>query len=533
VGHRGAEVVSAADGGDCGRGRARGGERRAAQLVDRKTQRCDTGEAGGEGETQAVGSFSDFLASEGTCTADSIMSYDVRDTIVAIASAAGGAARGIVRLSGPATVECVARCFAADDATDACRGRSPRRCSGSIAVEGDGAQTPVAVPCDVVLWPGVRSYTRQPAAEIHTLGSPPLLAAVVAQLLRCGARAALPGEFTLRAFLAGRIDLVQAEAVLGVIDAAGSAEFDGALDQLAGGLSQPLHRVRGRLLDALAELEAGLDFAEEDIEFIDPEALVARIDDALRVLRETRVQLAGRDLRSECPLAILAGAANAGKSSLFNALVARFGAAVTAPAIVSPIAGATRDYLTATLNLDGVVCKLVDAAGDADATDLLAQRGLAAAAAQRRSADVRLWCLDAGSSDARAAALPTGPRDLVVWTKIDLALPPRGEAGHAACSSATGQGVAELAAQVRQLVVEGRSEPVRGGAAATAARCADALVQSERALDAARLLADADAGPELVAAELRDALQHIGHVVGAVCADDVLDRVFSQFCIGK
>lgn len=459
------------------------------------------------------------------------MSYDPQDTIVAVASAAGGAARGIVRVSGPAAVECVAGCFSANDATDLLCARSPRRLSGLIAVAGDGANSALAIPGELVLWPGARSYTRQPAAEIHMLGSPPLLAAVVEQLVRCGARAALPGEFTLRAFLAGRIDLVQAEGVLGVIDAAEGDELEGALDQLAGGLSRPLDQVRERLLGALAELEAGLDFAEEDIEFIGREQLLSRLDEARTAVGATMAQLAARDVRREAPRAVLAGAANAGKSSLFNALVQRYGSGAAAPAIVSPIAGATRDYLTATLDLDGMACELVDAAGDGVAMDSLAQMGHDTAAAQRGAADLRILCVDASSKVVKYVGAPsTG--DLTVFTKSDL-IDVGVQAPTLRCSSATGEGVAELAACLRQRILEASGERSSGGATATAARCSGSLQGAGRALEAARELVETGAGAELVAAELRESLHQLGQVVGAVCADDVLDRVFSQFCIGK
>ncbi len=220
------------------------------------------------------------------------MAYDPQDTIVAVASAAGGAARGIVRISGPRSVECLTRCFTPDDATvDLHRLCLMARVPGSLRVDGDAQQAALVVPGDLLVWPGTRSYTRQPAAEFHTLGSPPLLSAAVEKLCRCGARAAEPGEFTLRAFLAGRIDLVEAEAVLGVIDAASAGDLDAALDQLAGGLSRPLHGLREQLLDVLAELEAGLDFAEEDIQFIGRAQLERRLADGREVVAATLAQI--------------------------------------------------------------------------------------------------------------------------------------------------------------------------------------------------------------------------------------------------
>jgi tRNA modification GTPase len=167
------------------------------------------------------------------------MGYDLDDTIVAVASAPGGAERGVVRISGPEALTCVSKCFAADvGAALGDGGVRPRRVVGSLRISLDESGGPMNLPGAALLWPTERSFTRQPAAEFHTIGSPPLLAAAVEELCRCGARPAAPGEFTLRAFLAGRIDLTQAEAVLGVIEARTRGDLDGALDQLAGGLSR-------------------------------------------------------------------------------------------------------------------------------------------------------------------------------------------------------------------------------------------------------------------------------------------------------
>ncbi|MEX1225021.1 MAG: tRNA uridine-5-carboxymethylaminomethyl(34) synthesis GTPase MnmE, partial [Pirellulales bacterium] len=197
------------------------------------------------------------------------------DTIAAIGSAAGGAARGMVRVAGPRAIDVVAGVFTPIDASAAlAEVRAASVVPGSIRL---ASEPPLTLDCDLFVWPNERSYTREPLVELHLLGSPPLLHAVLDEVCRQGARLAGPGEFTLRAFLAGRIDLTQAEAVLGVIDARGDADLKTALRQLAGGLSGPLDQLRDRLLDLLAHLEAGLDFAEEDIEFITAEELAGQL----------------------------------------------------------------------------------------------------------------------------------------------------------------------------------------------------------------------------------------------------------------
>ncbi|MDZ7618910.1 MAG: GTPase, partial [Patescibacteria group bacterium] len=236
------------------------------------------------------------------------------DTIAAIASAPSGAARGIVRLSGPAAVACACKVFRAEL-------QLAPEIRLSVASEGtalpDGWHTPA--PATLLVWPEGRSYTGQPMAEVHTFGSPPLLEALLRTLCRCGARLAGPGEFTMRAFLAGRLDLAQAEAVLGVIEAERPEQLDAALSQLAGGLSGPLGALRNELVDLLAHVEASFEFVEEDIETLPRDQVAARLanagSDLRRLLR--RMEQRGESARAA---AVLIGLPNAGKSSLFNAL---------------------------------------------------------------------------------------------------------------------------------------------------------------------------------------------------------------------
>ena len=261
------------------------------------------------------------------------MAYDLEDTIVALATAAGGAARGTVRLSGPRVLECLATIFLpAHGSQELSELQRASVVSGQLQIADAG----FVLPCQLFLWPNERSYTRQPTAELHTLGAPPLLEAVLQAACTCGARLAEPGEFTLRAFLAGRLDLTQAEAVLGVIDARGEQDLHKALQQLAGGLSQPLMQLREQLLQMLAELEAGLDFVEEDIEFISQVQLRRYLTEAREVVAATLEQMSSRAGIGSLPRVVLTGAPNVGKSSLFNALVELSGSTNTSSqAIVS------------------------------------------------------------------------------------------------------------------------------------------------------------------------------------------------------
>jgi tRNA modification GTPase len=227
------------------------------------------------------------------------MAFHTGDTICAIATAPGGAGRGMVRVSGPEAVAIVTRCFESNVAGAILSLQHATALTGRVRIEIDAK--PRDVPCDLFLWPSNRSYTREPIAELHTIGSAPLLGSLMSALCRAGAHLAEPGEFTLRAFLAGRLDFTQAEAVLGVIDARGSEDLDAALAQLAGGLAKPLNRLREDLLQMLVELEAGLDFVEEDIEFISPHELHERLESAMQLLDDVAQQMVMRHIASDLP----------------------------------------------------------------------------------------------------------------------------------------------------------------------------------------------------------------------------------------
>lgn len=451
------------------------------------------------------------------------------DTIAAIASAPGGAARGLLRLSGRGVERCVEAVFCAVPPTDLSHFNRLVVLRGFLNLPPASTRFPGELYC----WPGQRSYTGQPVAEFHTIGSPPLLQAALEQFCAAGARLAEPGEFTLRAFLARRIDLVQAEAVLGVIEAADSSELAVALAQLAGGLGARLGALRDRLLDLLAHLEAGLDFADEDVAFITPEELDRHLAAAGEAVAGLARQLKGRAEAADLIRVVLVGSPNVGKSSLFNVLVGESGA------LVSHLPGTTRDYLTAELDFDGTRCLLVDTAGvEQGGSSTLAEPDLAAqtvASQQHEQARLRILCLDATRpiSDWEAALLaePSSSR-LVVLTKTDVAPPPFPVPDAIPTSSATGAGIEALRAELGRLLLAVAS-PEMGAVASTAIRCRESLRLGAESLWRARDLVQQRGGEELVATEVRVALEELGKVVGAVYTDDLLDRVFSRFCIGK
>jgi tRNA modification GTPase len=323
-----------------------------------------------------------------------------------------------------------------------------------------------------------------------------------------------------------------------VIDAHDNRELDIALRQLAGGLSAPLASLRDRLLDLLAHLEAGLDFVEEDIEFIRADQLTAQLGAARQQVADVVQQMHGRNEMFEGVRIVLVGQPNVGKSSLFNALIDRPGA------IVSELPGTTRDYLTARPELGGVPCQLIDTAGSvATRSDVgFAAAAQAMTARQRREAHLRLVCLDASRelrSDERAELAAAVNEQIIVLTKCDLprwndlerdAIP--NDVTVLATSAKTGAGIDELREAIGNWLREARchdSEVV----GATAVRCQESLRLAAQNLRAAHQACEAGAGEELVAADLRAALDELGQVLGTVYTDDILDRIFSRFCIGK
>jgi tRNA modification GTPase len=433
---------------------------------------------------------------------------DLDDTIVALSSAAGAAARAIVRLSGRRAGGIVAAVC-----PDFGKLRAGRFFTANLRLPSFHA----LVPADVYHFAAPRTYTGQDVVEIHTISCQPIVDELIAQCLNVGARAAQPGEFTMRAFLAGKLDLTRAEAVLGVIEAADRHQLHQALTQLAGGMAAPMHELREDLLNLLADVEAGLDFTEEDIHFVATDALLMRLGKGLAHLTLMRRQIEQRAL-GQCPFrAVLAGKPNAGKSSLFNALVGRDAA------LASAEPGTTRDYLEKLIEIDGVTLELVDTAGLGETDQAIEACAQTLGKQQSREADLILWCI---ASDEPAPNYEITPNGLPVATKADLAPAP---ADMLATSARTGWGVAELRRRLAQ-------EAGRAGHTALApslSRCRHHVETSLQHLRQAHAMAIHEEMPELLALELRLALEELGAMAGAVYTEDLLDRIFSRFCIGK
>jgi len=502
------------------------------------------------------------------------------DTIVAISTAAGDAARAIVRLSGPEAIALAGRVFAGSDGADIQTLPGFRRVDGIVSFGGgenhisDLSVSSVAVvlPSAAYVFRGPRSFTRQDVVELHIPGSSVAAGALQAALESLGARRAQAGEFTARAFFSGRLDLSAAEAVADVIDAADDAQLRCATAALGGRVARLCADAAGEATDVLALVEASIDFAEEGIELAQPADAGGRLTALAGRLEELAVAAADMPENFRTPHVVMCGLPNAGKSSLLNAL------AGSERAIVSPIAGTTRDVLSAQIVLEGVgLVTLQDAAGFTADDDTMSQAANAAAQAAVRAADVVLLVgdvqdvLSADYADCRdfktllARVRETNPRacTLVLWNKADLLAGGVATGGQAAdsrldvteaCLSAlfedeqtmgnasvlltsavTGQGLDELRKELaKRLGLEvSRSGQALGlhrrqkdsflQAAQAARRGATLLLESTTLADAA----------ELVAIELRDTLAHLGQVSGQAVTEDVLGRIFSRFCVGK
>lgn len=437
------------------------------------------------------------------------------DTIVALASAPGPGLRAVVRLSGSKSFEIA---LTLHQSATPIRPGQWGRYTGEIRLP----ELHSPLPADLYVMPAPRSYTGQDVVEIHTISSPPLVEHLITCLLNAGARAANPGEFTMRAFLAGKLDLPRAEAVLGVIEAADAEQLRDSLAQLSGGVTRPLDGLREDLLNLLADVEAGLDFVDEDISFVGRDDLLTRLARGLAQLTLARKQIDDRS-RGEQPFrAVLVGRPNAGKSSLYNALAG-------GDAIVSEIPGTTRDYLIRRIQLGEVDIELVDTAGrqhSSDTIDLEAQ-ALGNSVAER--ADLMLVCIPAGEdrTDSDEQLLSRAAQSVVaITTQCDrTAAPP----GQIATSAVTGIGLEELKSLLLQRAKARRTSPL----APSLSRCRHHVEACLGHLRKAHNAVLFDDPPEVLALELRVALEELGSIVGAVYTDDLLDRIFSRFCIGK
>ncbi len=452
------------------------------------------------------------------------------DTIAAVASPFGEGAIALLRLSGPAALEIADR---------VCRVRGGRRPSGFVPrrlARATLLTTSDEVLDDILLsiHPAPASYTGEDLVEITCHGGVLVTRRALAVLLAAGARAAGPGEFTQRAFLNGKMDLTQAEAVMDLISAQTDLALRAAGEQLAGRIGQRVGALREELLSLVAHLEAYIDFPDEDIDPDTGTALLVRLDTVLAgldALLATAGQ--GRILR-EGVRTVIYGEPNVGKSSLLNALLGQD------RAIVSPTPGTTRDTIEERVNVRGLPLRLIDTAGLRDTLDPLEAAGIERTRNTLARADLALHVFDASApppANLKADPLPRGSVEIRVLNKVDLGLHPGWEsllsepaAVQASCVTPTGTD--RLAEAIYDRVTGGQLH-WSPSTAAINARHQDCLHRARQAAQAAREVLAAGRSPEFVALDLRQALDAVGEVIGGVDTEDILGRIFSTFCIGK
>src|ERR1700684_1313002 len=451
------------------------------------------------------------------------------ETIVAIATPPGRGAIGIVRLSGPE---------ASRIAQPMLRLRNPlAHAQARFADVVDLESQERLDEAVVTYFAAPHSYTGEDVVEVAAHGSPVILATLVRQALKGGARLAAPGEFTQRAFLSGRIDLTQAEAVHDLIEAHTLYQARVAAQQLHGALSRRIKPIKEELVALIALLEAGIDFAEDDVDVLPGSEILSRIDEIRALLQPVADSFArGRIVQAGLMLAIV-GRPNAGKSSLFNRIVQRERAIVTA----TP--GTTRDLVTERVSLGGIPVELVDTAGMRAATDEAEQIGIRKSREALADADMVLMVLDATTipeqRELELLATLAQRRALVVVNKSDLALPSAamdealGELGLPVVhtSALSGEGIGELKQKMLAMVGD-RTVETEGGML-TSLRQYQAVTATLEGLSAAAGAAGQNIPHEMVLLDLYGALRQLDSLTGETTSDDILNLIFSTFCIGK
>ncbi len=471
----------------------------------------------------------------------------LEDTICAIATPAGEGGIGIVRLSGPQALRIASQVVRLRSGiplssvpshtlhlADLVMPASDKRKDARIVHKFQ----PVSDLLDealVVYMKAPRSFTAEDVVEIQSHGGALVLGMVCKVCIESGARMAEPGEFTKRAFLNGRLDLSQAEAVLDTIRATSSAGLNIAQRHLRGDLAREVEQARASLLTVLAHVEAGIDFVDEDISFLQRDELLRIVREAYVVVQKLEATAQeGRILREGARVVIL-GRPNVGKSSLLNRLLREERAIVTA------FPGTTRDVIEESIDLDGVMIRLVDTAGVRETDDLAEQEGIKRTRAAQDEADLLLVVVDGSvpltSDDRELLSVSSHRKHVVLLNKADLADTVETDAalaGHSSyrISAKTGLGVEMVKAALRAQLVSGGFEAAEG-VTVTNVRHRDALRRAGESLAQALESVQCGMAGELVSIDVRAAADALGEITGAITTDEILGRIFSEFCIGK
>ena len=464
------------------------------------------------------------------------------DTIVALATPPGEGGISIVRLSGPDSVRI------ADELFQTGRSGNRETGSGGRPVSSFPSHTLVygflRIPLEngtvvhdealVSVMRAPHSYTREDVVELNCHGSVRLAEEVIAAARRLGARQAERGEFTERAFLNGRLDLAQAEAVLEMIQARTRPGIEAACYQLSGGLSERVNGVSRSLSEALSRIEAGLEFEEEDLGVGDPRAEVGVVEKALADVTSLHATYRRGKLISDGATVAITGSPNVGKSSLMNAILGH------ERAIVSPVPGTTRDIVDGEADFDGVRVRLVDTAGLRETGDVIEREGTRRAQLAAEESDLQMLVLDASGDVPAPERIPVSRSMLVVLNKCDVAdedvvraLRDRAGDGPVFMTSAVkDEGLDALCAGIRHALTADAPEPAAGGIVLRE-RHAQALEECAGCLERALEEMHVQAREELVAADLRLALDAVGQITGETTPEEILRGIFDEFCIGK
>ncbi len=457
------------------------------------------------------------------------------DTIAAPATPPGRGGIGIVRVSGPKATAIAAVLL----------GRVPEPRRATLAAFLDAAGEPIDAGI-ALFFPGPASFTGEDVLELQGHGGPVVLELLLARVTELGARLARPGEFTERAFFAGKVDLAQAEAVADLIEAGSAQAARAAMRSLQGEFSREVEALATAVTELRVYVEAAIDFPDEDVEFLGSAEVAGRlVDIEARFARVGHAAAQGRLLRDGLHV-VIAGKPNAGKSSLLNRLAGHDAA------IVTEIPGTTRDLLRERIDIDGLPLHVVDTAGLRDTADVVEGEGVRRARAEIARADLVLYVVDASAEPAPGVlreeleALPAGVPVILVWNKVDMrwglsaqgtlpiseAEPGRSPAGAVPVmlSAKTGLGLDELRARLKE-----RAGYEQGGSGSFSARArhVEALGRARRHFERARDMLAAKSSFELVAEELRLGHDALGEITGAVSSDDLLGKIFGSFCIGK
>jgi tRNA modification GTPase len=461
----------------------------------------------------------------------------LEDTIAAISTAIGEAGISVIRISGKDAVKIADKVFRGKKKLSEVKTHTAHY--GSI-VDSSGKVVDYVV---VTVFRAPHSYTGEDTVEISCHGGIFVTRKVLETVLEAGARLAQPGEFTKRAFLNGRIDLSQAEAIADLIKSATDLAYQSSLSQLEGSLSKRIKKMRDDLINLCSLVELELDFADEDLEFVDKPELADKIRGVIREIDELIETFKYGKIYREGIKVVIAGKPNAGKSSLLNALLNEN------RAIVSDIPGTTRDIIEESLNIEGVLFRVIDTAGLRETYDVIEQEGVRRAEEQLRKADMILLVIDStdeiDEQDVRIyhrvlnLAVNESKRCIVVFNKVDLLNGNQiqsekiiGDFPVVHISALTGQGLDKL----KKLMVEQTflgTNRTDSSVVVTNARHRDALVKAKQSLLYALKSLEEGMSGDLVAVDLRAGLNHLGEIIGEVTTDDILNNIFSKFCIGK